>query len=148
MKKIEDNCFNEFDPNAVTVDDAIKKILIKIKTKSSTEEVDIKKAYGRVLARTVKSKINVPNYKNSAMDGYAMNIKCFSTERNNFQCIGESFAGNPFKKNVGVNKAVKVMTGALVPSGCNAVVMKELVRVKDGFIETKSKIIKNQNLRL
>ena len=33
MKKIEDNCFNEFDPNAVTVDDAIKKILIKIKTK-------------------------------------------------------------------------------------------------------------------
>ena len=61
MKKIEDNCFNEFDPNAVTVDDAIKKILIKIKTKSSTEEVDIKKAYGRVLARTVKSKINVPN---------------------------------------------------------------------------------------
>ena len=147
MKKIEDNCFNEFDPNAVTVDDAIKKILIKIKTKSSTEEVDIKKAYGRVLARTVKSKINVPNYKNSAMDGYAMNIKCFSTKRNNFQCIGESFAGNPFKKNVGVNKAVKVMTGALVPSGCNAVVMKELVKVKDGVIETKSKIIKNQNIR-
>ena len=32
MKKIEDNCFNEFDPNAVTVDDAIKKILRKIKS--------------------------------------------------------------------------------------------------------------------
>ena len=39
------------------------------------------------------------------------------------------------------------MTGALVPSGCNAVVMKELVKVKDGVIETKSKIIKNQNIR-
>ena len=74
-----------------------------------------------------------------------MNIKCFSKKRNNFQCIGESFAGNPFKKNVGVNKAVKVMTGALVPSGCNAVVMKELV--KKWSYETKSKIIKNQNIR-
>ena len=44
MKKIDDNCFNEFDPNAVTVDNAIKKILIKIKTKTSTEDIDIKKA--------------------------------------------------------------------------------------------------------
>ena len=84
MNKIKDNCFNDFDSNAISVEIAVQKILRSIKTKASSERVKIKQALGRVLAEDIKSTINVPNYKNSAMDGYAINVEDFSQENNIF----------------------------------------------------------------
>lgn len=147
MKKIKDNCFNEFDPNAMSVGAALNNILKTIDNIKTSEYVALKDAYGRILSKNVKSKINVPNYKNSAMDGYAANIGDFSENDKTYECIGESFAGKPFLKTVKINQAIKVMTGGMVPSSCNAVIMKELVTNKNGVIKTKSKIIKDQNIR-
>ncbi len=147
MNKIKDNCFNDFDSNAISVEIAVQKILRSIKTKASSERVKIKQALGRVLAEDIKSTINVPNYKNSAMDGYAINVEDFSQENNIYKCIGESFAGDPYTNKVGINKAIKVMTGGLVPDSCNAVIMKELVKIKNNMIEIQSKVVKDQNIR-
>ena len=147
MKKMKDSCFNEFDPNAMSVEAALENILISISSIKTSEYVDLKSAYGRILSKNIKSKINVPNYKNSAMDGYAVNVGDFNEKNKTYDCIGESFAGNPFLKPVKKNQAIKVMTGGMVPSGCNAVVMKELITQKGRIITTKSKIIKDQNIR-
>ena len=147
MKKMKDSCFNEFDPNAMSVEAALENILKSISSIKTSEYVDLKSAYGRILSKNIKSKINVPNYKNSAMDGYAVNVGDFNEKNKTYDCIGESFAGNPFLKPVKKNQAIKVMTGGMVPSGCNAVVMKELITQKGRIITTESKIIKDQNIR-
>ena len=147
MKKMKDSCFNEFDPNAMSVEAALENILKSISSIKTSEYVDLKSAYGRILSKNIKSKINVPNYKNSAMDGYAVNVSDFNEKNKTYDCIGESFAGNPFLRPVKKNQAIKVMTGGMVPSGCNAVVMKELITQKGRIITTKSKIIKDQNIR-
>jgi len=147
MKKIKDNCFNEFDPNAMSVEAALENILKSISSIKTSECVDLKSAYSRILSKNIKSKISVPNYKNSAMDGYAVNVGDFNVKNKTYDCIGESFAGNPFLKPVKKNQAIKIMTGGMVPSGCNAVIMKELITKKGGVISTKSRIIKDQNIR-
>ena len=147
MKKMKDSCFNEFDPNAISVEAAVKNILKSINSIKTSEYVDLKSAYGRILSKNIKSKINVPNYKNSAMDGFALNVGDFNEKNKTYDCIGESFAGNPFLKSVKKNQAIKVMTGGMVPSGCNAVIMKELITLKGSVITTKSRIIKDQNIR-
>jgi molybdopterin molybdotransferase len=145
---MKDNCFNEFDPNALDVDVALSRILDSISSKKDTELVPLKKSYGRVLAKDIKSNQNIPNYKNSAMDGYAVCMN--STNVNNkytFKCVGESFAGRPYNKNVKINEAVKVMTGGMIPKSCNAVVMKELVKNIDDKIVINANIFKDQNIR-
>ena len=121
------SCFNEFDPNALNVKDALREILRSVKTKKSYEYVKLKASYKRILAKDIKSKKDIPNYKNSAMDGYAVYINDTSKKEYIFSCVGQSFAGHPFAGKVRANEAIKVMTGALVPDNCNAVIMKELV---------------------
>tara|TARA_Y200000002_G_scaffold375705_1_gene378455 strand:- start:187 stop:1443 length:1257 start_codon:yes stop_codon:yes gene_type:complete len=145
---MKDNCFNEFDPNALSVEKALSRILKSIASKKDTELVPLKKSYGRVLAKDIKSNQNIPNYKNSAMDGYAVCMDdTKSKDKYTFRCVGESFAGRPYNKNVKVNEAVKVMTGGMVPNSCNAVVMKELVKNIDDKIIVDTNIFKDQNIR-
>ena len=103
MKKMKDSCFNEFDPNAMSVEAALENILKSISSIKTSECVDLKSAYGRILSKNIKSKINVPNYKNSAMDGYAVNVGDFNDKNKTYDCIGESFAGNPLLKSVKKN---------------------------------------------
>ena len=81
------------------------------------------------------------------MDGYAVNVGDFNEKNKTYDCIGESFAGNPFLKPVKKNQSIKVMTGGMVPSKCNAVIMKELITQKGSVISTKSRIVKDQNIR-
>ena len=147
MKKLKDNCFNEFDPNALSIEEALSNILKTIKVKSSTENVQLKNSCDRILARDIRSKIDVPNYKNSAMDGYAINVNDFSNKNKIFKCVGESFAGNSYTKAVKPNHAIKVMTGGNVPNSCNAVVMKELVELHKDEIKVLAPIVKDQNIR-
>ena len=87
MKKMKDSCFNEFDPNAMSVEAALENILKSISSIKTSEYVDLKSAYGRILSKNIKSKINVPNYKNSAMDGYAVNVSDFNEKNKTYDCI-------------------------------------------------------------
>lgn len=144
---MKDNCFNEFDPSAINVDKAISKIIQASKTKKSVENIPLKKAYGRILAINVKATKDIPNYKNSAMDGYAVNFTKHKNDKYEFNCVGESFAGHPFRKKIKKGEAIKVMTGGMVPDSCNAVIMKELVDEDNNTITVKSIIMKDQNIR-
>ena len=65
-------CCDEFDPNALNVEQARRKILETVRSVVDIETISIREGLNRVLAENVESTINVPPHINSAMDGYAI----------------------------------------------------------------------------
>ena len=147
MKKKIYSCEDNFDPNAITVESAIKHIAKNI-PKKNIETIPLKNAHGYILAENIKSNINVPNSNNSAMDGYAM--KFSSLNKNTiFKVIGKSYSGKPFNRNIGKNECIKIMTGAVVPNTCDVVIMKEnIIMTKRNEIKVNDKKTKRyKNIR-
>ncbi|MBS5777174.1 molybdopterin molybdotransferase MoeA, partial [Finegoldia magna] len=107
-----------------------------IKKASEIEEIDIDDAYNRVLAEDVLAKFNNPPYPKSAMDGYAVSSKD-SDKLSKKKIIGTNFAGDCNDFEYEENTCVRIMTGAFVPKGYDAIVKQEDCEVEDGFIEIK-----------
>lgn len=147
MKKKIYSCMDDYDPNSIFIEDALKQIKKISKKINSYEYVDLLNANNRIVYENIKSRIKVPNYDNSAMDGYALNIK--DTKNNNvFTVVGTSLAGIPFKGKIKKNECVKIMTGAVIPYNCNIVIMKEETESdKKSIIITSKKIKIKQNIR-
>ena len=80
-----------------------------------------------MLAIDVKSTINVPSAKNSAMDGYAINSKNIPKKTKTLKVVGKSLAGKPCNTSIKDGQCVKIMTGAVVPDGADTVVIQEHV---------------------
>ena len=142
------SCMDDYDPNSILIDDALNKITKLTKRIDSYENVDLIDSHNRILYENIKSKIKVPNYDNSAMDGYAFNIN--DTKKNNtFKVVGSSLAGISYKGNIKKNECVKIMTGAVIPKSCNVVIMKEEIEnISKETIKINSKNIrKYQNIR-
>ncbi len=139
---------DDYDPNSILIEDALKKISKIIKKIDSYEYVSLIESHDRILYENIKSKIKVPNYDNSAMDGYAM--RYFDIKKNKFfKVSGSSLAGSPYKGKINKNECIKIMTGAVVPKDCDVVIMKEETEIIDkNIINIVSKNIKkNQNIR-
>ena len=139
---------DDYDPNSILIDDALNKITKLTKKIDSYENIDLIDSHNRILYENIKSKIKVPNYDNSAMDGYAFNIN--DTKKNNtFKVVGSSLAGISYKGNIKKNECVKIMTGAVIPKTCNVVIMKEEIEnISKETIKINSKNIrKYQNIR-
>ncbi len=99
---------------------------------AQTEEVALRQALGRVLARDVISPIDVPPHDNSAMDGWAVRASDLNpaTETRLVQA-GTTFAGQAYAGAVQPGHTVRIMTGAVMPDGCDTVVIQEVAR-QDG----------------
>ncbi|MBE9635818.1 molybdopterin molybdotransferase MoeA [Salipiger mangrovisoli] len=96
------------------------------------EEVPLREAGGRVLARPVAARRDQPPFAASAMDGYGVAEAapglCFTV-------IGEAAAGRAFPGSIGPGEAVRIFTGAPVPDGVKTVVIQEDV-ARDGDVIT------------
>lgn len=117
------------------------------------EVIGLQQALGRVLAKDLISPIDVPIADNSAMDGYAFNsaaLKDSTSSTISLKQIGTALAGKPFLGNIPISSCVRIMTGAIMPSGCDTTIPQELVRV-DGeqisFSDTTIKPGDNRRLR-
>ncbi|WP_038875039.1 bifunctional molybdopterin-guanine dinucleotide biosynthesis adaptor protein MobB/molybdopterin molybdotransferase MoeA [Vibrio jasicida] len=122
-KEKEAACCDTLSPAFLSVVQGQEKILSLVNTVSETEACKIEDAYGRVLADHVVSPVNVPQYKNSAMDGYA--IRGDDVERESYQVVAEVMAGHAYEQPLEVGQAVKIMTGAPTPINGDTVVMRE-----------------------
>ena len=117
----------------IQVADAVERVMEYAKI-GEVEEVSITESYGRILGEDVVSDHDVPHFDRSPYDGFA--IRAEDTKEANqenaieFEVIGEIGAGSVFLDTVGSFQAVRIMTGAAIPSDCNAVVMLELT---EGF---------------
>jgi len=84
---------------------------------------------GRVLAGSVASEVDVPGFDRATMDGYAVVAESTegATPYNSLPLtlIGDSLPGRPFQGAVGPGQAVRIMTGAPLPIGCDAVLPAE-----------------------
>jgi molybdopterin molybdotransferase len=113
----------------ISVDEALSYILRHVKPLDS-RPVPIVKALDRVLAEDVISPIDIPPFTNSAMDGYAVRSGDVAGARPEspavLQVIGEVPAGALPDCPVGAGTAVRIMTGAPMPPGSDAVVPFEL----------------------
>ncbi|MDQ3641239.1 MAG: molybdopterin molybdotransferase MoeA, partial [Actinomycetota bacterium] len=82
-------------------------------------------ALGCVTAATVVAGHDVPSFANSAMDGFAVRAADTATAPVTLQVVGTAAAGAAPGVGVGPGQAVRIMTGAVVPPGADAIVMVE-----------------------
>lgn len=112
----------------LTVEDALDRILANVQV-LEPEERPLLESLGQVLAENVYSAFNIPPLDNSAMDGYAVRSADTTGASGDhpqvLQVIGEVAAGYVFQGHVGTGQAVRIMTGAPVPEGADAVVQYE-----------------------
>jgi molybdopterin molybdotransferase len=148
------SCVTYYDPNALPVEAAqaiVREWAMPRAGSSSAEQVKLFDALGRVLAHDVVSPIDVPAFDNSAMDGYAFSGSALAnaSETIGLNVAGTALAGRPFAEAPRAGQCVRIMTGALMPPGCDTVVPQELV-VRDGDIVrfASSAIRAGQNRRL
>jgi molybdopterin molybdotransferase len=87
-----------------------------------SELVPVTEAAGRELAKAVVSAVNVPGFARSAMDGFAVRA---ADVPGGLLVVGESLPARPFAGVVESGQAVRIMTGAPIPDGADAVVMAE-----------------------
>jgi molybdopterin molybdotransferase len=96
----------------------------------SMESIDLWQAAGRVLAEDVVSPVDVPRFERSMMDGYAVQAGdtqgASAYHRLPLTVIGQSLPGLPFDETLARGQAVRIMTGAPLPVGADAVLPAEL----------------------
>ncbi|MEF3022098.1 bifunctional molybdopterin-guanine dinucleotide biosynthesis adaptor protein MobB/molybdopterin molybdotransferase MoeA [Vibrio mimicus] len=139
-------CCDTLSPAFLSVEQGREKILSLISPLAETESVAIQECYQRVLAREVHSPINVPAYRNSAMDGYA--LRSDDLERDSYRVVAEVLAGSHYAKTVELGEAVKIMTGAPMPLGADTVVMREQATQNGDVVSfAGAKIKAGQNVR-
>lgn len=110
-----------------------------------TEEVTLFNGLNRVLGKDVYASINNPPFNKSAMDGYA--VICEDAFINNrLEIIDKVYAGGVSNKIVTKNTAIKIMTGAPIPKGANAVIKQEDVIIEDNNIIVRNQVNENQNI--
>jgi molybdopterin molybdotransferase len=95
------------------------------------EPVPLRVAARRVLAESITSNVDVPGFDRATMDGYALAAEstegATSYNRLPLTVIGDSLPGRPFPHHVSAGQAVRIMTGAPMPQGCDAVLPAEWV---------------------
>ncbi|MFT4517279.1 MAG: molybdopterin molybdotransferase [Gammaproteobacteria bacterium] len=146
-KNIKNSCVNDFDPSALDEITAVKQILKSIKTIKKIETINIMDSLGRIASKNIKSSINIPSFRNSAMDGYALNIKNLEKNKYSLKEQGISLAGQAYDKKLKDKETIRVMTGAVIPNNADAVIMKEMVDIEGDIILFPNFIQKNQNIR-
>jgi molybdopterin molybdotransferase len=103
------------------------------------ETIALADVLGRVLAEDVTSPEDVPSFDNSAMDGFA--VRAADTQGASadspvsLALVGESRAGTPAQASLSAGQAISISTGAMVPSGADAVVRREDATRADQTVE-------------
>ena len=126
------SCLSDYDPDALPVKQAQHIIREFVQPVGAVEQVALRAALGRVLARDIVSPIDVPAHDNSAMDGYALRGADLPPDGEaRFAVIGTVYAGRPAELVPGPGECVRIMTGGVMPEGCDSVVPQELL-AQDG----------------
>ena len=116
----------------------------------SAESVALADCVGRVLAEDVVAEFDVPGFARSAMDGYALrgeeSFGASSYDPIRFELIGTSLPGAAFTGTLGAGQAVRIMTGAPLPEGADAVVMAEVCSEQSGHVMVSEAVAPSGNV--
>ena len=125
---------------------AKKKMRDSICFSNKSELISVEQSENRILSESIISKFNIPEEDNSAVDGYALNLK---NNKFFFSVVGESKPGYPYQKALKTNESIKIFTGSniLKKNKINSVVMLEDCEIKEDSIKIKTKFKIGQNIR-
>lgn len=131
----------------ISLEQALEKMLSQISPLQQSESIALTAAAGRITAAPVISPIDVPPFANSAMDGYAVRLADLQANAL-LPVAGKAFAGAPFDGDWPAGTCVRIMTGAPVPAGAEAVIMQEQAEVGDAGVRFTAEVQAGQNIRL
>jgi molybdopterin molybdotransferase len=106
---------------------------------------ELSNALGRVLTEDIAADRNYPPFNRSIRDGFALRAGDAAEPGAKLRLIGESRAGVAFDGAVGVGECVRILTGAPVPRGANAVIMVEFTRTEGEFVVLDQAVRVGQN---
>lgn len=99
---------------------------------------------GHVLAKAVLAPADLPSFRQSSMDGYAL---CYKAGASSYEVIGEVAAGSSEHYALSPGQAVRIFTGARVPDDCDRVIMQEQVSRTATSIQLNADTRESQNVR-
>ena len=149
-QKIDSTCDQGLQP-LLTMSEALEFLLNASIVNTNTCSVSLDDALQKILADDICANINVPEFDNSAMDGYAIALKPEQISTPgilNFKITDRIQAGST-GSTLAPGCAARIFTGAPIPQGANTVIMQEVCEVsKDGCsIETWQPLSLNENIR-
>lgn len=129
---------------AISVEEALEKIYA-LSSPLGTEIEPIENALGRVLAEAITARYSLPSFDNSAMDGYAVRSEDAGKTLLQSHTV---FAGDQEETRMSEGECIRIMTGARIPHGCEAVVPVEEVTVSGNQVSLPASIKAAQHIRL
>ena len=131
----------------VTVSEAKEKIILSIKLLPSVTK-DTETALGFVLSKDVLAPLSLPSFRQSSMDGFAVNHSDITASGIRLKIVNESKAGQAGDQTLKSGEAIRIFTGAPVPSGATAVVMQEhTARINDEITIHEFPVSLGKNVR-
>ncbi|MHA7880997.1 MAG: molybdopterin molybdotransferase MoeA [Saccharospirillum sp.] len=117
-------------PGLMPFEQGLERILAAVRPCTETETVPLQQASHRILANTVTAKAPVPSCDNSAMDGYALRLADLAADTP-MPVQARALAGHPVLEPLKAGHCIRIMTGAVIPAGCDTVIMQENAEVTE-----------------
>ncbi len=130
----------------IEVEEAQRRVLAEVPL-LDVEEVPLAEVLGRVLREDVAAPTDVPQRDNSAMDGYAVRAEDVAKAPVSLRVIEDLPAGTVATKRVESGTAIRIMTGALLPEGADAVVQVELTDAGSEIVRIDEAVPRGANVR-
>jgi molybdopterin molybdotransferase len=147
MAQLSDDCF-AFGGELMTGTAALELLLGRAVALPGSETVALGAARGRFLAADIVAPHNVPPHDNSAVDGYAIHHADLDPEQETaLPVAGRAAAGHPLGRPAGRGEAIRIFTGAPMPTGPDTVMMQEDCREADGVVHLRPGIKRGANRR-
>jgi molybdopterin molybdotransferase len=137
-----------YDPQALSASQVNAFLAQLVQPVREQETVPLMQAHGRILAQDVVSPISVPPHDNSAMDGYALRgAELQAGQVTHFKVVGTAFAGAAWQGSVQAGECVRIMTGAIMPTGLDTVAPQELVKTEGDMVQIPSGLLQSGDNR-
>ena len=127
----------------ISIKEAITSVKLNVNPLLKKTTKSVEKAGGYVLFEDIYSPINMPPFRQSAMDGYGLNLH----DNLSYSLIGEVKAGDGHQPVLKKREAVRIFTGAPVPDTANAIMMQEKVKTDGDIITIEHQISMEHNIR-
>jgi len=143
---VNGSCCETSNVRLLSCDEASDRLLAAARPLTETEPVATEKALGRVLASAISSRVDVPPWDNSAMDGYALATRDLATIPARLP-ISQRIPAGAVAETLAPGTAARIFTGAPIPSGADAVVIQEVCEARGESVEVRASVRPGENIR-
>ncbi len=145
VEKLRKIGFSKLTP----LENALEQLFSRIKL-TPIEEIEVGKALNRILASDIVSKIDLPPFDRSAMDGYAIKAEdSFGASPKNpkkIKLVGTIEIGESLKLKINKGEGIKISTGAPIPEGSDAVIKIEDTEIENDLISLYTSLVPGKNI--